>query len=103
MEPYSQETGAHPPYLGMDAERTDIMAAQEARFLENLAVAPTYPDTLLHQCEETAVVKERREDYAQNKARMFDELAGKREPLVIIDFGTAPDPGSDSGETRLRR
>ncbi|WDK13758.1 hypothetical protein CGRA01v4_05039 [Colletotrichum graminicola] len=33
---------------------------------------------------------------------MFDGLAGKREPLVIIDFGTAPDSGNDSDETRRR-
>ncbi|KAK2058684.1 hypothetical protein LY76DRAFT_488609, partial [Colletotrichum caudatum] len=44
----------------------------------------------------------RRQHYAQNKGRVFDGLAGKREPLAIIDFGTAPDSGNDSGETRRR-
>ncbi|KAK2032610.1 hypothetical protein LX32DRAFT_636150 [Colletotrichum zoysiae] len=92
MESPSQEAQVHPSYLLMDAEkRTDIVADQEARFLKNLAVSPTYPDTLLQQGEDAAVVKERREHYAQNKGRVFDGLAGKREPLVIIDFGTAPD------------
>ncbi|KAK1600058.1 uncharacterized protein LY79DRAFT_5354 [Colletotrichum navitas] len=103
MESYSQETEVHPSYLLMDAGRTDIMADQEARFLRNLAVAPTYPDTLLHQGEDAASIRERREHYAQTKGRMFAGLAGKREPLVIIDFGTAPDSGNDSGETRRRR
>ncbi|EFQ29315.1 uncharacterized protein GLRG_04459 [Colletotrichum graminicola M1.001] len=45
----------------------------------------------------------RREHYAQKKGNMFDGLAGKREPLVIIDFGTAPDSGNDSDETRRHK
>ncbi|KAK2009948.1 hypothetical protein LZ32DRAFT_399229 [Colletotrichum eremochloae] len=45
------------------------------------------------------MIKERREHYAQKKDRMFGGLEGKREPLVTIDFGTASDSGSDSGET----
>ncbi|GKT55402.1 telomerase reverse transcriptase [Colletotrichum tofieldiae] len=73
------------------------MPDQETRFLENLAVAPTYPDTLLHRGEEAAVTKERREHYAEKKARVFDALRGGREPLVILDFGAGPDSGKDSG------
>ncbi|GKT48291.1 uncharacterized protein ColSpa_08472 [Colletotrichum spaethianum] len=74
------------------------MADQEARFLENFAAAPTYPDTLLCQYEEAAVVRERRDHYAEKKARLFDAFLGRREPLVILDFGAGPGPERDSGE-----
>ncbi|GJC83838.1 hypothetical protein ColLi_06676 [Colletotrichum liriopes] len=76
MDSYSQDAKVYSPYLLVNTGRNDGMPDQETRFLENLAVAPTYPDTLLHPAEEAAVTNERREHYAEKKARVFDALRG---------------------------
>lgn len=75
-----------------------MTADQETRFLEKLAVASTYPDTLLWQDEEASATKERRDHYAETKTRIFDALLEQREPLAILDVGANHDSGPASGE-----
>ncbi|TID04310.1 hypothetical protein CH35J_002404 [Colletotrichum higginsianum] len=75
-----------------------MTADQETRFLEKLAVASTYPDTLLWEDEEASAIKERRDHYAETKTRIFDALLEQREPLAILDVGANHDSGPASGE-----
>ncbi|KAF6840081.1 hypothetical protein CPLU01_01396 [Colletotrichum plurivorum] len=70
------------------------MNEEESLFREQLAVARTYPDTLLHQNKRRAVNQAWREHYLANKVRFFAKLPSNVDfPLVIIDFGETCPPG----------
>ncbi|OHE97840.1 hypothetical protein CORC01_06875 [Colletotrichum orchidophilum] len=68
---------------------------QERFFLEKLAAAPEYPDSLICQDERRATRKARAEHYADRKHQVFDGDSGQRDnPLIIIDFGMAEPPAA---------
>lgn len=70
------------------------MNDEERLFREKLAVAQTYPDTLLHPNERRAAAQAWREHYLANRARLFGKPPSSLEtPLVIIDFSEKCPPG----------
>lgn len=70
------------------------MNEEESLFRQQLAVARTYPDTLLHQNKRRAVNQAWREYYLANRVRLFGNLPSSLNfPLVIIDYGETCPPG----------
>ncbi|KAF9878998.1 hypothetical protein CkaCkLH20_03231 [Colletotrichum karsti] len=59
----------------------------EELFRGKLAVAETYPASLLHEDERRIAIRARREHYEANKDKIFDtQFLGVEAPLIIIDF-----------------
>ncbi|KAK1726707.1 uncharacterized protein BDZ83DRAFT_773779 [Colletotrichum acutatum] len=83
----------------------ETMNEQERFFLEKLAAASGYPDSLFYQDERRAARKARAEHYAERKHQVFDEDLGRRKgnPLIIIDFGTggSASPAEAAGDIEI--
>ncbi|KXH63749.1 hypothetical protein CSAL01_00007 [Colletotrichum salicis] len=79
------------------------MDEQERFFLEKLAAASEYPNSLLHQDERRPTLKARNEHYAERKHQIFDKDLGKRKdnPLIIIDFGKGDLPVADGSDDEV--
>ncbi|KAI8314566.1 hypothetical protein K4K59_002647 [Colletotrichum sp. SAR11_240] len=70
----------------------------ESLFLEKIALAETYPDSLIHQNERRPALRSCLEHYAANRDAIFDGPPSRIDtPLIIIDFDDAESWSKEEG------